>query len=118
MPARFEIQTVSVMLCFSCRHQDIPIVRPASHGTPVNSPKSPLSPAKGPGVAERVAPVTMTAHETGPARPLTEDEAHRLDQECLQRFIKINVKHITDGQVSVFSKYALNRTKTRTIRGN
>lgn len=42
-----------------------------------------------PGGAQRIA-----------ARPLSEAEAERLDQECLARFIKVNVKHITDGQVS------------------
>ena len=41
-----------------------------------------------PGSAQRIMP-----------RPLSEAEAERLDQECLARFIKVNVKHITDGQV-------------------
>ena len=35
----------------------------------------------------------------GGIKPLTEDQAKRLDQECYERFIKVNVKHITDGQV-------------------
>ena len=33
-------------------------------------------------------------------KALSEEEARRLDQECYARFIKVNVKHITDGQVS------------------
>ena len=31
---------------------------------------------------------------------LSKDEARELDHECYERFIKVNAKHITDGQVS------------------
>ncbi|WAR17472.1 NCOA7-like protein [Mya arenaria] len=34
----------------------------------------------------------------GPPHKLSEDEVQQLDQDCMERFIKLRVKHITDGQ--------------------
>ncbi|ELU17867.1 hypothetical protein CAPTEDRAFT_218966 [Capitella teleta] len=44
-----------------------------------------------PGHAER-------AQKAEVPQALTDDEAKRLDEECYERFIKVQVKHITDGQ--------------------
>ena len=52
---------------------------------------------RGPGLATRLG---SEGEENGPVRPLSDEEARRLDDECHERFIKVNVKHITDGQVS------------------
>ena len=57
------------------------------------------SPVRGsmlPGHAERQEGVVTL----DPPHPLSEVEVKRLDEECYERFIKVNVKHITDGQVS------------------
>ncbi len=51
---------------------------------------------KGPGLAERLG---LGDPEPAPPRALSENEAKKLDDECFERFIKVNVKHITDGQV-------------------
>lgn len=53
--------------------------------------------SKLPGHAERQK--VDDTQKDDPPRPLSEDEARKLDQECHERFIKVNVKHITDGQV-------------------
>ena len=47
-------------------------------------------------------PTSLTHREKRVPSPhkLSEDEARELDQECYERFIKVNAKHITDGQVS------------------
>ncbi|XP_074656479.1 oxidation resistance protein 1-like [Tubulanus polymorphus] len=63
-------------------------------------PLSPISPERrAPGLAERMSlpnsPTIEDDHLT--PRPLSDDEAKRLDRECHERFIKLNVKHITDG---------------------
>ncbi len=57
---------------------------------------------KKPGRVER-----LPSNEDMKIKPPSEDEAKRLDQECYERFIKVNVKHITDGQVKSI-QYALN----------
>ncbi|XP_052765571.1 oxidation resistance protein 1-like isoform X4 [Mya arenaria] len=79
-------------------------------GSPVNKPKMdvPLiksgnsSPTKVPGHAERQTPVNSPKdfdfEEIGPPHKLSEDEVQQLDQDCMERFIKLRVKHITDGQ--------------------
>jgi len=36
-----------------------------------------------------------------PPHKLSEDEVQQLDQDCMERFIKLRVKHITDGQVPI-----------------
>ncbi len=53
-------------------------------------------------------------------KPLSEEEAKKLDQECLQRFIKVNVKHITDGQVSSCSRaiHSPNKKTGKSVGGN
>ena len=55
------------------------------------------SPMKLPGHAERLDGPPLPID---PPHPLSEEEVKRLDEECYERFIKVNVKHITDGQVS------------------
>lgn len=40
--------------------------------------------------------------EPPPPHKLSEDEVNQLDQDCMERFIKLKVKHITDGQVRGF----------------
>ena len=67
-----------------------------------------VDPSRLPGHAERLMAAAASAasdfagdnDSNDPPRPLSEDEAQKLDQECHERFIKVNVKHITDGQVS------------------
>lgn len=57
-------------------------------------------PAKIPGHVERQTSVSsLPDADDLPARKLSEEEAKELDQECYERFIKVSVKHITDGQV-------------------
>ena len=58
-------------------------------------------PSRVPGHAERQTPVTSPKDDVEFAIPhkLDEDEIQQLDQDCYERFIKVNVKHITDGQV-------------------
>ena len=71
--------------------QDVPLVRAA------NKPPDVI-----PGHAER-SPTEETEFELIPREPptkLSEDEVQQLDQDCMERFIKLKVKHITDGQVS------------------
>lgn len=59
-------------------------------GSPIRSPM------KLPGHAERQdGPVTVDL-----PHPLSEEKVKQLDEECYERFIKVSVKHITDGQVS------------------
>ncbi|XP_052271242.1 oxidation resistance protein 1-like isoform X3 [Dreissena polymorpha] len=79
-------------------------------GSPDNKPKmdvplvkaSNTSPTKVPGHAHRQTPVnspkTFDIEEVMPPHKLTEDEVQQLDQDCMERFIKLQVKHITDGQ--------------------
>ena len=64
--------------------QDIPVVRQAER-------------QKKPGRVERM----NSKEDVGGIKPLSEEQAKRLDQECYERFIKVNVKHITDGQVRI-----------------
>ncbi|XP_033727121.1 oxidation resistance protein 1-like isoform X2 [Pecten maximus] len=54
-------------------------------------------PAKIPGHIERQTSTTSPIHDESPQK-LSEEEAKQLDQECHERFIKVGVKHITDGQ--------------------
>ncbi|KAK3087028.1 hypothetical protein FSP39_000610 [Pinctada imbricata] len=58
-------------------------------------------PNRVPGHVERIpTPVSSPKQDAQfevPAK-LSEEEATQLDQECYERFIKVNVKHITDGQ--------------------
>ena len=74
--------------------QDIPLVKAA------NGP-----PAKVPGHVERQISTSSTGSQQNGLdfeivpHKLSEDEVEMLDKECLERFIKLNVKHITDGQV-------------------
>ena len=51
-----------------------------------------------PGHAER-SPTEEVEFEMVPPTKLSEDEVQQLDQDCMERFIKLKVKHITDGQV-------------------
>lgn len=53
---------------------------------------------KGPGLAERQK--STESPITGHIPPPSEDQVKQLDEECSERFIKVTVKHITDGQVS------------------
>ncbi|XP_050391747.2 nuclear receptor coactivator 7 isoform X1 [Patella vulgata] len=57
-------------------------------------------PAKVPGHVERQISPVSPPHDPEILLPhkLSEDEVEVIDKECLERFIKINVKHITDGQ--------------------
>ena len=82
--------------------QDIPLVRQVDR-------------SKLPGHAERQK-VEEDAKDDTPPRPLSDDDARRLDQECHERFIKVNVKHITDGQVRrKISVAALNTVSLNTF---
>lgn len=76
------------MTCF----KDVPLIKMAD--------KPPL---RIPGHAERVpTPVSSPTENKEFQAPhkLSEEQARELDQECYERFIKVNAKHITDGQVS------------------
>jgi len=42
-----------------------------------------------------------------PPHKLSMDEVDQLDQDCLERFIKLKVKHITDGQVKLSNIYTI-----------
>ena len=59
---------------------------------------------KKPGRAERLNSQEDRKNYTagGGIKALSEQEAKKLDQECYERFIKVNVKHITDGQVGYY----------------
>ena len=70
--------------------QDIPTVRQ------VIKPPHPA-----PGLAERTVPAETEKPPDVVPKALSEEEAKRLDEECFERFIKVNVKHITDGQVRI-----------------
>lgn len=77
-----------LMTCF----KDVPLIKMAD--------KPPL---RIPGHAERVpTPVSSPTENKEFQAPhkLSEEQARELDQECYERFIKVNAKHITDGQVS------------------
>ncbi|XP_060560372.1 nuclear receptor coactivator 7-like isoform X4 [Ruditapes philippinarum] len=67
---------------------DVPLVRSGNN-----------SPSKVPGHVER-QPASPTAFDFEVVAPhkLSEDEVQQLDQDCMERFIKLKVKHITDGQ--------------------
>ena len=54
---------------------------------------------RGPGIAKPVESPTEPQGKDAPLRVLSEEEAQQLDKDCTERFIKVNVKHITDGQV-------------------
>ena len=59
-------------------------------------------PAKIPGHVERQTslPSPQDKKDVGIVpHKLSDEDVQSLDQECFERFIKINVKHITDGQV-------------------
>ncbi|KAL5013835.1 hypothetical protein ScPMuIL_008105 [Solemya velum] len=68
---------------------DIPIVKLADR-----------PPAKIPGHAERQTPVSSPTEKAGFDIPtkLSGQEVEKLDRECTERFIKVDVKYITDGQ--------------------
>ncbi|KAL3847555.1 hypothetical protein ACJMK2_018460 [Sinanodonta woodiana] len=57
-------------------------------------------PAVVPGHAERQTPVSSPTSPSAFKLPgrLTVEEVRELDQECQEKFIKLNVKYITDGQ--------------------
>lgn len=58
------------------------------------------SPSKIPGHVERqTSSPTAFDFEVVAPHKLSEDEVQQLDQDCMERFIKLKVKHITDGQV-------------------
>lgn len=42
---------------------------------------------------------------------ITDEEAAKLDEECLEKFLKINVKHITDGQVCAVNRFGVGAFK-------
>lgn len=65
---------------------DIPLVKMADK-----------PPAKIPGHIERQTSTSSHSYDESPQK-LSEEEAKQLDQECHERFIKVGVKHITDGQ--------------------
>ena len=52
-----------------------------------------------PGHAERSPTEESEFEMVAPPSKLSEDEVQQLDQDCMERFIKLKVKHITDGQV-------------------
>lgn len=57
--------------------------------------------SKVPGHAERLSSVTSpkeVVEIVDPPRRITEEEARKLDEECVSRFLKFDAKHITDGQ--------------------
>ncbi|XP_064597789.1 LOW QUALITY PROTEIN: oxidation resistance protein 1-like [Liolophura sinensis] len=67
---------------------DVPIIKMADR-----------PPTKVPGHVERqTSQSSLPDTDDLPPRKLSEEEAKELDQECYERFIKVNVKHITDGQ--------------------
>lgn len=68
---------------------DVPLVRSGNS-----------SPSKVPGHVERQPSSSPTAFDFEVVAPhkLSEDEVQQLDQDCMERFIKLKVKHITDGQ--------------------
>lgn len=67
--------------------------------TGLSSPQEvPLIRMTMPGHAERTHREAPAA--SGGVHPPSMDEAKRLDEECYEKFIKVQVKHITDGQVS------------------
>ncbi|GAB1609098.1 oxidation resistance protein 1-like isoform X5 [Argonauta hians] len=53
--------------------------------------------SKVPGHAERLSPKEVV-EVTDPSRRISEEEARKLDEECVSRFLKFDAKHITDGQ--------------------
>ncbi|CAI9740294.1 Hypothetical predicted protein [Octopus vulgaris] len=53
--------------------------------------------SKVPGHAERLSPKEVV-EINDPARRISEEEARKLDEECVSRFLKFDAKHITDGQ--------------------
>lgn len=75
----------------------------------VRAPKSPTSPhasvsppgGKGPGLAERVTTGVGNKMGNGQSQRLSTSDVDFLDKECVERFLKVSVKHITDGMVSV-----------------
>ncbi|XP_053382496.1 nuclear receptor coactivator 7-like isoform X4 [Mercenaria mercenaria] len=69
---------------------DVPLVRSGNN-----------SPSKVPGHVERQPSTSPTAFDFEVVTPhkLSEDEVQQLDQDCMERFIKLKVKHITDGQI-------------------
>ncbi|XP_046563270.1 oxidation resistance protein 1-like isoform X2 [Haliotis rubra] len=82
-----------------------PSISPPSHSPPPESRVRidvPLvcmadkPPARVPGHVERQ--ISLPKEKEPVPQKLSEEEAKQLDQECYERFIKINVKHITDGQ--------------------
>ncbi|CAH1774593.1 unnamed protein product [Owenia fusiformis] len=75
---------------------DPPTPDEPNKSSPTNNKLKSPPPLKSPGHAERV--FTDSIPEPAAPKPLSEDDAKKLDQECYARFIKINVKHITDGQ--------------------
>ena len=75
--------------------QDVPLIKMADK-----------PPAKIPGHVERIPTPLSSPKQTVEfeiPHKLSEDEANKLDQECHERFIKVNVKHITDGQVRLYN---------------
>lgn len=85
------IMSVSFIVVNYCHVTDIlDNLRPVS-------PKPPL-----PGHIERVTtPSSLLASHTGAVAPSSEAGVHRsvAEQRNCERFLKINVRHITDGQV-------------------
>ena len=65
--------------------QDIPLVKQSEN-------------TRGPGLAKAIESPTEEQTDVQ-VHHLSEEEAKQLDKDCTERFIKVNVKHITDGQV-------------------
>ena len=72
----------------------------------IRAPKSPTSPhamsppgGRGPGLAERVVSMDSGAASDWPPHRLSTQEVENIDKDCVERFLKVNVKHITDGMV-------------------
>ena len=89
-----------VNLTFSFSLQDITIPGYVRKAPGLAQPTSPRSPPL-PGVGAVAGAAGVGGDEKGElVRALSEEEARQLDQECHARFIKLSVKHITDGQVT------------------
>ena len=85
---------------FSFFLQDITIPGYVRKAPGLAQPTSPRSPPL-PGVGAVAGAAGVGGDEKGKlVRALSEEEARQLDQECHARFIKLSVKHITDGQVT------------------
>jgi hypothetical protein len=96
-----ELQTYQIQHSVSCCHvaDILDNLRPVS-------PKPLL-----PGHIERVTtPLSPLTSHSGAAAPSSDGYHHRsaAEQRSCERFLKINVRHITDGQVGCHSYHGVN----------